>query len=526
MTEHPWLTLVAIASAGVIAGASSYFISGRLLERRDNAALDRAATQVLEKSEAVSYEAKVILANAVSSGREFCSDGELSYLRDLVYNARYIRDIGRLRDGKLICTSTGGVLASPFVATRPPDIVTSDGEEVYVGQALTTAPSQRATIVQRSDVNVVIDPQAFDNLLPRPLEYSIWVRTRIRDGIAGLWGVGVRARPTRLKLSGRLADEDQLVSIACSRQSDFCAAAIESKANVSARNQPLALGYGGLGAVAGAGIAAALMFGVKRRQKLAAQLRRAIRRDDMTLVYEPVIDLETSRMIGAEVLVRWDDEGGRPVHPEVFIALAEDLGLIGGITGFVIRQATEEIADVLRSKDFRISINVAAADLTGAQLLELLDRYVASQKIPPAHVALELTERATADRERIVAAIATLRSRGYPVYMDDFGAGYSSLSYLHELSVDRIKIDKSFTDALGTEAVTASVVPQILSMAQALNLGVIVEGVETLAQEKSLKQLGVKYAQGWLYGKPMTASQLRARITYEARQATFGNDTD
>lgn len=517
MTDHPLLTVVAIASAGLVAAAAGYFGSGQLLYAGDAARLDQAATHVLRQTERVIDEVRSILANAGQSGRPFCSEGELGFLRGLVYNARYIRDIGRLRDGQLICTSTGGVLASPYVTTRPADIVTREGEQIYIGQALATAPSQRATVVQRTDANVVIDPQAFDNLLARPLQYSIWVRTSGRDGIVGLWGAGVRARPTRLKMSGRLAVEDQLTSIACSAQSDFCAAAIQRQGDARARNHPVMLGYALLGGLAGAGLAAAIMLGMKPQQKLAAQLRRAIRRDDMTLVYEPIIDLASTRIVGAEVLVRWQDEGGKPVHPEVFIALAEELGLIGGITEFVIRNATQELAEVLRDSDFCISINVAASDLIGTALLQLLDRYVSSRKIPTARVALELTERSTADRAQIVAAIAELRARGFPIYVDDFGAGYSSLSYLHELQVDRIKIDKSFTDALGTEAVTASVVPQILSMATSLKLGVIVEGVETAAQQASLRQLGVQFAQGWFYGKPMTAAELKARLAYERR---------
>lgn len=511
------MAVVVIASAAIVAAVGGYLGSGQLLYAGEATQLDQAAALVLRKTESVIDEVGSILANADHSGRPFCSEGELSFLRALVYNARYIRDIGRLRDGQLICTSTGGVLASPYVTTRTPDIVTRGGEEIYVGQALATAPSQRATIVQHTDANVVIDPQAFDDLLPRPLQYSIWVRTSERDGIVGLWGAGVRARPTRLKVSGRLAVENQLTAIACSSQSDFCAAAIQNESDVRARNYPLMLGYALLGGLAGAGLAAAVMLGIKPQQKLAAQLRRAIHRDDMTLVYEPVVDLASTRIVGAEVLVRWQDEGGKPVHPEVFIALAEELGLIGGITEFVIRNATQELLEVLRDRDFCVSINVAASDLVGPALLQLLDRHVSMQKIPSSRVALELTERSTADRAQIVAAIATLRARGFPVYVDDFGAGYSSLSYLHELSVDRIKIDKSFTDALGTEAVTASVVPQILSIAASLKLGVIAEGVETAAQEASLRQLGVQFAQGWFYGKPMTAAELKARLAYERR---------
>jgi sensor c-di-GMP phosphodiesterase-like protein len=348
------------------------------------------------------------------------------------------------------------------------------------------------------------------------LQYSIWLRTNLRDRVVGVSGFGVRARPEQLKMSGRLYSDEELISVACSRTSEFCAAAIARNGDIRAQNSAPMLGFGALGGLAGAGLAAAIIFGLRRRQTLAAQLHRAIENDELSLVYEPVVDLGSSQIVGAEVLARWRDEQGQPVLPDIFIALAEEQGLIGGITEFVIRRATEELRDLLRSRDFRISINIAAVDLIGQELPRCLDRYVEARGIPSDRVAFELTERSTADRELIVRAIRMLRGRGHPVFLDDFGVGYSSLSYLHELGVDAIKIEKSFTAVLGGESVTASVVPQILSIASSLKLGVIVEGVETPVQEKSLRELGVQLVQGWFYGKPMAAKDLLARVDSEA----------
>jgi sensor c-di-GMP phosphodiesterase-like protein len=512
---RPMLILLSIAGAGLVAAVLSYLIVGDLQRAADAKQLDRHANQVLREAEAVLGEVDTVLTTAHRSSQPFCSDSELGSMRDMVFRARHIRDVGRLQDGKLICTSTGGRLSAPYEYGRPPDIVTPGGDAIYIAYPLLISPGEHATIVVRGDTNVVLTADAFEELLPVPLQYSIWLRTNLRDRIVGVSGPGLHLRPERMKMSGRLQSGQDLVSITCSRATDFCAAAIQSDDDLRAQNAAPLLGFGALGGVAGAGLAAAILLGLRRRQTLAAQLHRAIENDELSLVYEPVVDLDRRQTVGAEVLARWHDEEGRPIMPDIFIALAEEQGLIGGITEFVIRRATEELQEMLRQRDFRISINIAAVDLIGPDLPRCLDRYVDARNIPPDRVAFELTERSTADREAIVRAIHMLRARGHPVFLDDFGVGYSSLSYLHELNVDAIKIERSFTAVLGSEVATASVVPQILSMASTLKLGVIVEGVETEVQERALHELGVKLVQGWLYGKPMTDTDLIARISNE-----------
>ncbi len=280
------------------------------------------------------------------------------------------------------------------------------------------------------------------------------------------------------------------------------------------------MAFGGLGGLAGAGAGLAGVLALRRRQEMPALLRRCLRRDELTLVYQPIVDLNSGRMVSAEALVRWYTEDGKAVRPDVFVALAEEMGLISEITNCVIRIAAAEMVETLRRFDVRIGLNIAAADLQDPDLPDRLHRHFVARGVPASRVSLELTERSSAARDNCIAAIARLRERGHLVYIDDFGTGYSSLSYLHELAVDVIKLDKSFTDTIGTGAVTASVVPQILAMAQSLKLGVIVEGVETEAQESYLRAQGVRYVQGWRYGKPMRAADLMARIAAEAAPAT------
>jgi sensor c-di-GMP phosphodiesterase-like protein len=158
-----------------------------------------------------------------------------------------------------------------------------------------------------------------------------------------------------------------------------------------------------------------------------------------------------------------------------------------------------------------LSINIAAADLEDDSLLPQLERHVRQAGIKPEQIALELTERSTTGIDCLQSAIQHLHKQGYQIHIDDFGTGFSSLSYLHELSVDAIKIDRTFTRTSGTDAVTASILPQILSMAESVGVGVIVEGVETEAQLNFLESTGKSMcAQGWYFGRPVAAPGLLA----------------
>jgi len=143
--------------------------------------------------------------------------------------------------------------------------------------------------------------------------------------------------------------------------------------------------------------------------------------------------------------------------------------------------------------------------------------------IQPGQIALELTERSTADMSVLREAILRLHHEGYQVHIDDFGTGFSSLAYLHELAVDAIKIDRAFTRTIGTQAVTASILPQILSLAESLGAEVIVEGVETGEQANYLIATGISMkAQGWYFGKPVAATDLpkyREQAEIEAQNA-------
>jgi sensor c-di-GMP phosphodiesterase-like protein len=273
------------------------------------------------------------------------------------------------------------------------------------------------------------------------------------------------------------------------------------------------IAYSAMGGFAGLsfGLIVGLLY--SRASSPGKQLQRAIRKNSssLRLVYQPILDVRTWRCVGAEALLRWTDHNATPIPPDVFIPIAEEKGFIHELTALAVRRATMELGDLLRDRDdFTLSINIAASDLGGENLFRLLEEHVHRAGIAPGRVALELTERSTADLTVVGAAIEKLRVAGYKVYIDDFGTGFSSLSYIDQLQVNCVKIDRAFTRTIGTDAMIAPILAQIVEMANSLGMEIIVEGVETKTQRDYLASIDKNLqAQGWFFSRPLTAEAFR-----------------
>lgn len=246
------------------------------------------------------------------------------------------------------------------------------------------------------------------------------------------------------------------------------------------------------------------------RRQPAQQLKRAVRSKNFEVNYQPIVAIADGRCVGAECLIRWQDESGNTVRPDYFVPIAEESGLIEAMTDIVLEKALAELGDALRTGSFYLSINLSAGDMAKRRFYPLLRDSLARAGLDPNRIAIEATERGFVDAERANAVITEMRSAGHSILIDDFGTGYSSLSYLQKLAIDVIKIDKAFVDAINTDSATSSVIVHIIAMAKQLGLKTVAEGIETEAQALFLKAHGVDAGQGWYYSKPLTAQQFNA----------------
>ena len=245
------------------------------------------------------------------------------------------------------------------------------------------------------------------------------------------------------------------------------------------------------------------------RVGLENDLRRAVKNKDFEVVYQPIVLLASGMCVGFESLVRWT-RNGTPISPVTFIPLAEELGIIEPLGTWVLQQACSTFADWRRRFPAGgleyITVNVSSRQLMQQNFLLLVEQAVQHARLKPSHLRLEITETALMDSPRDAAKLlGELREFGAKIYLDDFGCGYSSLSHLHKLPVDALKIDRSFVASLLLPDRPA-IVESILALARTLNTSVVAEGIEEEKQARELVRLGCTHAQGYLFSRPLSIS--------------------
>jgi sensor c-di-GMP phosphodiesterase-like protein len=273
-----------------------------------------------------------------------------------------------------------------------------------------------------------------------------------------------------------------------------------------------------IGLVTGIVFAVLMVHVIRSRLSLPSLIQLGLRRNEFSLVFQPGVNLKTGRTVAAEVLLRWQRQDGESVPPDVFIAAAEDAGMVRLLTARVLDLLGGMAADCAAlPADFHFAVNLAADDLHSPATVEALSRLRDRAGPPLSNLIVEATERSFVDAEQARGVIEEIRKLGIQVAIDDFGTGYCSLGYLATLHVDLIKVDKLFVHAIGTDSPTAPVAGHIIDLARDLNLRTVAEGIETEAQAEILRGLGATFGQGWLFGPPMTLEDLIARVQAERR---------
>jgi diguanylate cyclase (GGDEF)-like protein len=253
---------------------------------------------------------------------------------------------------------------------------------------------------------------------------------------------------------------------------------------------------------------------VLERHGLKEELRLAIERQELTLYFQPIVDIDTGELVAEEALVRWQHPRRGLVGPSEFVPLAEETGLILSLGQYVLEEACQQArwwqaqsrsgpAGRVGGQQISVHVNLSAVELRDPELVNRVQATLAAAEVDPRSIVFEITESVLLeDSERVSAAIAALRSLGARFALDDFGTGYSSLSYLHTLPFDMLKIAKSFVDGLARGGREASFVRMIIELARTLGVTVIAEGIEAQEQVDALVMLECDLGQGFYLGRP------------------------
>jgi diguanylate cyclase (GGDEF)-like protein len=258
-------------------------------------------------------------------------------------------------------------------------------------------------------------------------------------------------------------------------------------------------------------------FDAKTERELAHRLRqeeefrRALENGEFVPFFQPLIDLETRDVVGFEALARWNSPRGL-LEAEEFIEVAERTGLIGPLTFAILEQSLQEARKW--PARLKLAINISPVQFRDLRLAEQIAKLLTQTGFPAGRLEIEITEGSLLeDRDQVVATITSLKNLGMSISLDDFGTGYASLAQVRTLPIDRIKIDKSFINTMVKSDQTAAIVGTIASLGHSLQVPLTAEGVESEQIREALKEVGCSEAQGWLFGRAVSADAVRAFLS-------------
>ena len=463
--------------------------------------LDNFSVRVLARVQQVADQAREALKEADAHTATTCSPEHLLTMRRIAYTHRYIQEVLWLREGIPQCSSLEEHQVSATFPT--PDHLTADGYRTWLTSVSDLGLKHKMTAMGSEHHVVMIDPVSFIDVIPLGHEeiHTLLFGTK-RDQIiisskplnADVWEKIKHQNAETLTLNSTVYRLHRIPELGLAIVTWSSTLPLQNKLH---QQLMLWLPIGLFTSL----LASFLLLRLLRRLRSPRNgMLDALNSHAIQVYYQPIISLQSGKIVGAEALARWRQPDGSFLSPDIFIPLAEQTGLITRLTEDIVRKIFADLGNWLRRRpEIRISINLSVDDLRSPKLPLLLQEQLQLWGISAQQIILEITERGFVDPQTTLPVIAGYRQAGHRISIDDFGTGYSSLSYLQKLDVDTLKIDKSFVDTLEYELLT----PHIIEMAKALNLATVAEGVETESQRDWLRMHGVQYAQGWLYSKAL-----------------------
>ena len=447
-----------------------------------------------------------------------CSDESIALMRSLALRSSQIQMIGFSQHKQVICSSMGLHKQNVFLGDA--DFYWQSGIQIHRSHEFPTlAAGLKLIVAQRYGYMIAVLPELPIDIMLTQGDLSLGIYG-IKAGQI-LTGRGTFSSAWMPKLRGAdhvaFSDGENIVALRRSDRNDFIAYTAIPVTHLNGRLGRIAFLFIPLCLIASVFFSIVLTLLAIHYLSAKSSLYGALKRNELFVLYQPIVDLHTRRWVGAEALVRWRRADGSLVGPEVFIPLAEEHRIIQKITQRVISLVFRDAPDFLRiAPNFHISINLSSADLQSENLVAQLQGELQRASLPAQFLHLEATERGFVNTASGRKVIHDLRALGIAVAIDDFGTGYSSLSYLEAFELDYLKIDKSFISVFVNEQgeinPDSQMTSHIIDIAKSLQLQMIAEGVENENQAAQLHRRGVQFAQGWLFGKPMSAAEAITRL--------------
>jgi sensor c-di-GMP phosphodiesterase-like protein len=496
-------SLSAFAGTALLVAIGAWYLWNESIEAEEQAVAALAKT-IGERTDRIIVDARTMLEKLNDQSAEPCSDAHLRAMDRLAFSTPQILAIGYWQGAERMCGAgfTQAIQLKPPVADR----IYDSGVIAWWPGPHTEVEGVQLFLMRYRRYDVAMNPRSLLQATPTlGREVGLWVEGLRMAAVP--WTADLPSPDTVAE--GLSLDRDKgrlLAHFSLDTIFPIDIVVAEPIGTFWDRYLPtVTIAATAVMIMAGLWLYSVVQF-MRRRLSIASELQESLSNGGITAYYQPIIDLVTGQCVGAEALARWTREDDEFVTPDTFLVVAEHAGLMRELTRAMLNATLSDLGFFLRREPaVRINLNLAPEDLEDDRFATELGLRMAQENVAAGSIKLEITERALVNSDTGRRVICTLREQGHEVAIDDFGTGYSSLSYLESFELDTLKIDKSFVDTIGTEAVTSHVIHHVIELAKSLDLSIVAEGIETEEQAKWLKSRGVRYGQGYLYSEPLSA---------------------
>lgn len=499
----------AIARLLLFLGSVGAFLTGGdlaanyLIETQRQRHLEELSSIALRRSETAVDYGITALRDLAQNNTVGCDGGALQALRLYVYRSGVMKDIRVVRpDASVLCSAFHETLElDQGWVTRDDMLPTVGGGarlfrvEQFFG---TTLGAMIDVDSEHGLIGILgVDGSLFD-VMPAELRNQSMVTLELADG----------RTIARTDSGAALGEDDEIYTMTRASERYPLQSAIRvERAALATWNREFYVPIMAVSALVGALFGLLLVRGLFRSKSPLEELDRAIAQGHIRPYFQPIFDLRTGAITGAEMLARWVRPDGTVIPPARFIELAEESDRISTLTWHLLSTALTELQPLLRSDpDFRLSVNISPSHFVSDGFVQQLRDTMAAAGIANSRITLELTERQNFENPDVAAAIvAEVRGHGFTVAIDDVGIGHSGLSQIQRLRADILKIDKFFVDSVNLDASAAAMIAMLVRLAREMGMSIIAEGIEERAQVDTLIACGIAKGQGYVVSPPLAA---------------------
>ena len=494
--------MAGILIAGTPMAAFNYWLS-ELVEKQGQREVDLSARRTITIVESRLRQVMGALDDLAARGVDSCGPTHVEALRRTLFTTIPIKEVSVVSaDGQTLCTDLGLQLGVRKVVSSQ-HIAGTDAffEVVRLGEKQVVRIRRAAPAANLTSVAAIVPAELFvAQTSTRGGPFNAYARMAMRDGTL------ISEKGTPPEVSG--TDGWLTSALSLNRYGLDVRVSIEGAPADDGYRHLQSLGMVATGIVAILLCLFALLVPRDQRKSPITDIERALKAGEFIPYYQPIVDIRSGKLLGAEVLVRWRKSDGSMIPPGAFIPLAESSGLILELTRVLMRMVCAELGSALaRRPSFKIGFNLAAQHFNDEVIVSDVQEIFGNASIRLSQVLLEVTERQPLENLTVARrVIAALQGIGVRIAIDDVGTGHSGLSYMLKLGVDVIKIDKMFIDALGNDTNSTAIIETLIDLARNMRMEIVAEGVETFEQVVTLRERGIHAAQGYVFAPALPDS--------------------